>query len=517
MARAIAFSEFAAKVLRVALTPGQRVLCMVAFDGVQPASLEGEDREMARKIFGDVDLVPESARRIQTLLLGRGSGKTTIAAAFGLYQLLTGDVSACGPGDVPVVVVIAPDRRTAALSVRMALEMARAAPDVARLIQADGADGFTLRRHDGRLVGFEAFAASRGGSSVRGRSILSFLLDEAMFFRSDDAGAFVVNDRDMYRALVPRLMRTGRGIFLSTPWPCETLMGEMFDKNFGAPVTALAARAPTLLMRSDDPHLAAMIATERERDPETCSREFDCQTGTNGGNGFFDTVAIANAIDVQDLPLAPVAHHPVAIGADFAFRSDSSALVVVRFDGTHYRVADMLELRPTKGAPLQPSAVVARFAEVAKRYGATRVIADGHYREAIREHLQEHSLYIQDAPEGLTGKLASYSRTRAVLHEGKARLPNNPRLLGQLRAITSRPTPGGGLTITSPRRAGAGHGDLVSAWVLAVHALAYAQSQTPVDTPEPGTPEWHAWQGKKENDRVRAWVNKKYRPTSWDW
>ena len=39
---------------RIGVTPepGQRVACAVAFDGVDPADLEGEDRELARLIFG---------------------------------------------------------------------------------------------------------------------------------------------------------------------------------------------------------------------------------------------------------------------------------------------------------------------------------------------------------------------------------------------------------------------------------------------------------------------------------
>src|SRR5205823_8048079 len=136
-------------------------------------------------------------------------------------------------------------------------------------------DGFTLRRPDGRLVAFEAFAASRGGASARGISILVFILDEADFFRSDD-GDFIVNDRDVYRGLVPRLMHGGKGLFISTPWPVPTLRRELHEKNFGDPRTALAATASTLTMRDNDPRLRADIEMEREREPGNAAREFDC-------------------------------------------------------------------------------------------------------------------------------------------------------------------------------------------------------------------------------------------------
>jgi hypothetical protein len=472
--RAVAFTTFAERVLKLELTPGQRVLCRVAFDGIDPEQLDETERWIARELFGAVETFPDAARRIQVLVLGRGSGKTTLAAAFALYVMLTADVTGCGPGDVPVVVVIAPDRRTASLSIRMAREMAKRTADVARLIESDTADGFTLRRPDGRLVALEAFAASRGGSSARGRSILSFVLDEAFFFRSDEGGGYVVNDRDLYRALIPRLMKGGKGIFISTPWPVETLMGELFAKNHGTPSTALAAKAPTLLMRGDDPELAATIATERERDPENCAREFDCDMSIGGGAGFFDHAAINTAVDDIARPLMREPRYQYAAGADFAFRSDSSALVVVQYDGTDYSIAETLELRPTKGQPLAPSKVVKDFAEVTKSYGCPFVIADGHYREAIHEQLQADDLALSPAPEGQLGKIETYSRARALLHEGRVRLPNDPRLLSQLRSIVSKPTQGGSLSISAPRRAGGGHGDLVSAWVLAVHHLTHA-------------------------------------------
>jgi hypothetical protein len=160
----------------------------------------------------------------------------------------------------------------------------------------------------------------------------------------------------------------------------------------------------------------------------------------------------------------------VSVGADFGFRSDSSALVVARLEEDVCRVADIAELRPQRGAPLVPSAVVGEFAAIAKRYSSTAVVADRHYEEAIREHLAEHQLRLVPAPDGLAGKVEVYTRARALIHEGRVRLPDHRRLLAQLKAVTSKPSPGGGLTISSPRRGGS-HGDLVSALVLALSSL----------------------------------------------
>jgi hypothetical protein len=72
------------------------------------------------------------------------------------------------------------------------------------------------------------------------------------------------------------------------------------------------------------------------------------------------------------------------------------------------------------------------------------------------------------APEGAIGKADTYAMARSLIAQGRVRLPKHQRLLQQLKDVTVRPTSGGALSIQSPRWAGGGHGDLVSALVLAL-------------------------------------------------
>ena len=62
-------------------------------------------------------------RRLLVLLLGRGSGKTTLAAAFAIRIMCTASLVGAGPGDIPTVVTIGPGRENAKLSVRMGLAL----------------------------------------------------------------------------------------------------------------------------------------------------------------------------------------------------------------------------------------------------------------------------------------------------------------------------------------------------------------------------------------------------------
>lgn len=520
------FWEFCERVLGLKLTTGQRVVAKVAFGYWDPIDLPGDaedetsERALALKMFGGIERVDSSAKRFIVMRLGRGSGKTTLCSAFGVYEAVTHDIRKCGPGDVPFVMIVAPDKPTAQLSIRMSREMIRSQPALERLVVSDTAEKIVLRRPDGRMVAIEAFAATRGGSAMRGRTIMSFLMDEAEFFLSNDGSngkEYAVNDRDIFRALKPRLLRNGKGMLISTPWPVETLMGEMFEENWGKCEKAVAIKAPTLLVRGDDPDIVAMVEDELAKDPENARRELFCELDGLSGGEFFDVNALKisiHKVEPEDFPIPAHPEWPVAVGCDLGFTGDSSAICVVQFDGQKYRQVHLEEFRPKPGKPLKPSEVIGKFAEIAKRYGATGVVADGYYREALREQLEAHNLVVFHAPEGTKGKADVFQRTRAVLHEGRVLIPDVPicrRMIAQAKMVVSKPAPGGTVTIRIPRKIGMGHGDLVSAWTLAVHRLAYSQLEVKVPTYEPGTKEWidesqrrlTEWQLKQQADYLK--------------
>src|SRR5204863_19806 len=65
------------------------------------------------------------------------------------------------------------------------------------LLVAETADSLTLRRPDGRIVTIECLPATRGGSALRGRTLVGVVLDECAFFRDSD---YTVNDADIFSA-----------------------------------------------------------------------------------------------------------------------------------------------------------------------------------------------------------------------------------------------------------------------------------------------------------------------------
>ena len=470
----ISFVDFCARVLRLELTNHQRVLALVAIDGVDPVRLDGSDRAIALELFGDVDDVPPHARRVQAWSLGRGSGKTTLAASLMLYATVTSDLRRCGPGMTPAAVALAPRQSTARLVIGVARALVRNVPELERLVVRgdDTKEGFSLNRET-RVARIAAYAASRGGVNVRGFDLLALVLDEAELFQSETD--FVVTDRESFNGAIPRLLH-GAGhhaILISTPWPTPTLMGELFAKNWGNPTTALAAFGTSLAMHDYDPSLAACIERERADDPENTARERDCSRDAGGSTNFLDSDTVDASVDPDLLLPAPHDGDALGFGGDIGLVIDSTTLAGVSRRGAAHKVVVLTEQRPTKGSPLRLSQAIAQWSDDLEPYrDITREVAvDGHAREPAREYAQANELNLVDAPAGQNAKADTFVQMRKLFREQRIVIPDHARLRAQLKSVIAKSTPGGGLKIIQARRKGLAHGDLVSALVLALHQV----------------------------------------------
>jgi phage terminase large subunit-like protein len=242
----------------------------------------------------------------------------------------------------------------------------------------------------------------------------------------------------------------------------------------------------------DTPQIRSIVERERERDPDNALREFDALFISGGAHAFFDARAIVDATD-QNLRL-PVARDPQArvfVGVDWGFVADSTAAVVVQAIGKMLFVSEVLELRPTKGAPLVPSEAAKSVGDAVQRYRGSAIVSDRYYVDAMAEHLNKTGISVLGAPEGQNGKSLAYTVARSLLHEGRVRLPQHGRLLAQLRQVVGKATSGGHIAISSPRWRTGGHGDLVSALVNALwqanegNLYSYVPPSLPIDTRRP--------------------------------
>lgn len=460
------------------LRPAQHVFARVAFDAVDPADLNAGDRERAGAMFGNVDRVPASARSVIVQLKGRDVGGTRMAAYRCLQLGLTHPLEGLDPTEVPYVLFGGPKLRLARIGLRFALQAAKrlAARGNVR-IEEETADGFTVVRHDGRRIRFECFAAARGGDTARGVTVIAVLLDEAAFYLDEATG--VVNDRTIFNAIIPRLLAGGQILIVSSPWAQTGLLAEEFRTNHGQPTTALAAHCPTLVMR-DEPDICEMVAREWQRDAANARRELGAEFLTIGTNALLDGAAVTRSKDEARPLVVLAAGRRRSTACDLGFRANSSAISTVAEEKPgHYILCESVELRPQPNAPLKPSEVSATFIEHCRKHGTTAVLADKHYVDTLKEDMARARIGVYLLPDGALGKEQQFTAFRDVLHEGRIKIPNLPRLIQQMREVTARPTAGGGLSISSPVHRDGSHGDILSSLVGAVWALEQARRYPP--------------------------------------
>jgi hypothetical protein len=472
MPRVLTLRQFASSRTYCGLDPSPLMAAVYdASEGIRPTTI---DDATCLVHFGcELDALPTAPRRTVAVRAGGRGGKSSrLMAVAALHRAWTVPLPTLRRGEVASSMLVAPDMSLARQTLSFVHGYVEDSALLRRaLIDEPTKDSIELRRPDGKRVRVEVRAASRGGRGVRGRTLCFAGLDEACFFFDELSG--VVNDADLYRATAQRVVPGGQVWIASTPWIADTgLLETLIAKNFGTHDHALVLTAGTRALNPTWDPTGEIERDLREQDPDAAVREIDGQPMSGGAGTFFDGSALTACVDeTLVLPMSASLCRRAAFGGDIGLVSDSSALVGVADVGRTLTVIAVSELRPTKGNPLRPKAVIDDFAATMTRFGARSFMADAHYRESVREHLAPHGIRFADAPGGRDGKSDVFLHAKKLIHEGRVRIPNHPRLLTQLRQVVSRPAPGGGLAITSPRRrGGGGHGDIASAFVLALWA-----------------------------------------------
>jgi hypothetical protein len=447
------FTQFA-ELIGLKLTPAQRALCATSFDGVAPPP-EYLD------LFGGV--APPTCRTV-VWVCGRSSGKTTMGAAAVLWRGLTADLSALGAGEKAFGILIAPDKPLATQTLTLVSHWIESSPALTKLVESRTADSVTLRRPDGRLICISVFAASRGGSAVRGKSVLAAALDEAAFFRTP--GSAVVNDADIYNAIMPRLTKGAFILLETTPWMQAGLVHALHKEQFGKSKTALVALAPTERMRTDDPDLQAMIQAERARDPGNAAREYDCEWLAVGSGNAFDL----NALNASVVPETLRTAGRIAIGGDIGLVRDMSAFVAVQEGpGGAINVLGVREMRPRKGAPLSLTAVLREAQDFAREYGCNKIRVDHHSLAPAQDTITRERLTLTLEPcnDGADSREYRYTGLIQAFKAGRVHIPNkHGHLVDQLARVVATPRQAGGHTF-SVNRTGGDHADSAMALILA--------------------------------------------------
>jgi hypothetical protein len=395
-----------------------------------------------------------SRRRQLVIRAGRRAGKSSTLCRIAVAEAMWGQHKV-PPGDTGIVAIVSVNKD-------QAVERIETIESILRTCKIPYKRTGDTIEIVGRPVKFKVFAAST--MAAAGFTAITVICDELSLWRNDKTGA---NPAETILSFIKPTMATqpNAKMFLSSS-PFSTLDVHHREFEKGDTASSMVRYAPTWIA---NPTISEAYSHELEPDELEWLRQFKALPLAAGAASFFDERAIEAAIDTSlILPLSPRAGATVTAGGDFGFRSDCSALAIAHRYGDIYYPGELLELKPTIEEPLKPSVVVKTFAVVLKQHGCEFLCADGHYRQSISEHLEAEDLHFTIAPEGAKGNQEVYMRFRRLLLDGQAKLPNHPRLIEQLKMVTSQPTAGGAISIKQPRMNGS-HGDLVSAYVLACY------------------------------------------------
>lgn len=465
-------------------TPVQRAVCR-AIEGRPLDDLASDPNVLAA--FGGVEAVaslptvrPQEVYYVAGI---RGAKSLTIAAAAVLATQIV-DLSPVGIGDIVRVSILSLSKATAKVVYTHVLNHVMASPPLrALLVDEPTADTITLRHPQGKPIEIAIVAGAKAGGSLVGVWNAGVIFDEAPRMAGEEN---VVNFSDAQSAVVGRLLPNAQLFAVGSPWAAEGPVYDQVTEGFGKPTAdRLVIRAPAQVL---NPFVWTPEKVEKFRrlNPEMARTDIDAEFGVATGSSFF----VDSDFELLFKENTPVTVEPgdkVASAVDLGFVRNSATLAILSERAEVASVAHLAEHRPEPTRALVPSEVCGSFAADLKGRHCGMAVADGHYRETLREHTDPVGVSLYES----CGPGERFLALRAAIRSGQLRcnpaLPHAQRLRQQLAQVRPRLAPGGVLSVVLPEAADGSHCDLADVVARAVWGWKRYGGHT-VPTPPPTDP-----------------------------
>jgi hypothetical protein len=362
------------------------------------------------------------------IIVGRRGGKSRVLALIASYLAAFVDWSAhLAPGERGYIVIVAADRRQCRTIMNYIRAFLKRTELLADLVERDTAEELELSN------GLTIEVATCSYRTIRGRTVIAALCDEAAFW-SDDDGANPASE--VIASLRPAMATIPGALLLvaSSPYWKRGPLYEASKRYFGKPGPVLVWKAAT---RTMNPNIPQSIVDEAfERDPLSASAEW--------GGEFRNDVDAFVARDVIDAlviegckELAPVGGVAYSGFCDpSGGSSDSFTAAVAHMEG---EVAILDAVREWR-APFSPESVVTECAAFLKTYHLGEVTGDRYAGEWPRERFKVHGIEYHPST---TPKSDIYRETLPHLNAGKVELLDVPRIAAQFTGLERRVARGG--------------------------------------------------------------------------
>jgi hypothetical protein len=420
--------------------------------------LTDDEREAFASVAGGRN-PPERKVKEFVAAISRRAGKGRMAAGLAIYEAILVDHSKrLAPGETGVVACISPTQAQARIVQRYCVGYLEASPILRSEVAEVTADEIRLR--NGNVI----TTLTSDYRTLRGRTLLLAILDEASFLRDDTS---TMPDIEAARALLPGLSTTrGMLVILSSPYRRAGLLFQRHRDFFGEDgdrVLVVAGSSaqfnPTLDMEQID--------AERANDPEGASAEYDGQFRRDSAS-FLDEASIEAAIDrSRPLELGPQSGivYKAFTDPSGGVGQDAYTLAIAHREGQN-SILDVV--RGTVGK-INPNEVTHEYAALCREYRIATVVGDAYGREWVEAAWRGTGITYRKSE---LAKSDIYLEVIPMFTRGLVRLPEHPKLLRELRLLQRKPHPSGRDTVDHPRNA---HDDFANAMCGALRLVGAAR------------------------------------------
>jgi len=391
--------------------------------------LRPDELELVRKATG-LERAPGGRPSELYVIAGRRSGKSSLAAVLAVYMALFEDwKSKVSAGERPVVLIMAVDKSQAGIVKRYIEAILDLSASLRAAVKAVKAEEIELKNGVSVLIKPCSFR------SIRGLTVVCAILEELAFWRYELES--VSPDREVMTALKPALATTGGLIMaITTPYSRAGLAFETFKSCWGKPGPTLVWKAGTSTM---NPTIdKGVIGRAMEEDPQAALAEYGAEFRVDV-SGFLAPEVVEAAVIPGRAVLPPAEKIQYTAFLDpSGGRSDSFTMAIAHFDTAARRgIVDLvIEKRP----PFNPAEVTAELAEVLKTYRTTRAGSDFYAAEWVSSAFQAHGIELVRSSKT---KSQLYLEALPRFNSGVVQLPDQKRLISQLKALERKSRPGG--------------------------------------------------------------------------
>lgn len=378
---------------------------------------------------------PKKRVRELWVIAGRRAGKDSVASAICAHSAaLFSEGERLRPGERAVVMCLAVDRDQSKIILNYTRSFFNDIALLKGMVQRETASGFELRNNVDITVATNSFR------SVRGRPILTAVLDETAFWRDDTSAT---PDVETYAAIKPALASIPGSMIvgISSPYRRSGLLHAKFKKYFGQEDDdVLVIRAPTRALNPTIPQ--SIVDAAMAEDPAAARSEW--------GAEFRDDISAFVTQEAVDACVSPgVLERSRVDGVRYegfadpsGGASDSMTIAIGHSQLAPDRKTSIAVLDAIREitAPFSPENAVAEFSALCKSYGVRSIRGDRYAAEWVREAFKKAG--IEYRPADLS-KSDIYRDFLPRLNSGEVDLLDHKRLIAQLLGLERRTARGG--------------------------------------------------------------------------